>query len=257
MVSAVLVATLSLAQTKAPAQKAPARPKFPDYVASKVSLEKIASNTGTSMMRLKGTEGQFTVNSITSEGRSQIAGVVRIQSVDHYRLDSVFLAPVPFGNCFTGDGQRRFLRIGTKMLTPMLVRQQLAAVKMTPKQMADRFFTDYSRMLFQGVSERKDAWVPLFQGFKQQGYKLKVTERRMTFQGRKYLDYKIVGDRAADPTGAHSKAHFEVIVDGTYWLPVTVEVSWVDAKKKPWRSNWACGYAFNRKFTAKELSMTN
>jgi hypothetical protein len=206
---------------------------------------------------MKGVDGKFSSDWRSSEGTGQVDGLLRIQDRYRYRMDYVVHKAQPFSCSVAADGKRKFVRSGEQVLTPVLASQQSKYAKLPIEMYADTFFDDYSRMMFQGLTDGVDAWTPMIASFKQNGFTLKLEERRLSHMGREYLNYKLTGFRAKDPRKLKSNQRFEVVLDGTFWLPVTVTTSWKDAKGKPWDSQWSAGFAFGRKFKPEDLTLSS
>jgi hypothetical protein len=261
----ILLTALTLASPQKAEQKKQNTAKTPTlpqskplgtYKPSKMTPEKVAEKTGASIKLMKGVKGTVSLNYITSEGMGEMQGVIRIRDNRNYRMDYMVLEAIPFSCSLAADGKMRHARYGTQVAEPTLVAQRLPAANIPVEKYADLFYLDFSRMMFQGLTDGVDSWTKLVQSWKKNGYTLKVEERRLNHMGRNYLNYRITGTRAKAANSKRTNEKFVIVVDGVFWLPVTVTTEYTDANKKPWKSQWSAGYGFGAKFTAEELKLT-
>lgn len=260
LLSCLLLASAAVPQKKNPsdAEIAKARKQVAqelskkssgNWVASKLSASALAAKVKTAVVGMKAIEGGFRMLYQTSEGRGEQTGVLLVQDKTHYRIDGTMLTPMPTAFAFVANGKERLIRRGSKVLPPMPLTSKLAGAKLAPTAYAKFFPIDFSRMMFQGLTDGVDAWGPLTQSLAQggEGYNLRIHERTMTANGTKYLSYRLSGSRTGAALQKLGPSSYEFIIDGTRFLPVSVSVDWVDGKKKKWMAKWSGAYKFGAK----------
>ncbi|MEQ1823476.1 MAG: hypothetical protein ABL949_13280 [Fimbriimonadaceae bacterium] len=227
---------------------------------SKVTLTQLAKNTGGATRNLKGTGATIKMIAQTSGGRATFDGVMRIGDNRHYRIDTFIIKPEPLTGIYLNNGTRRFAFVDGKFVPTGGIpsAQQLPSATSDPVKLATLFPSEFGRIMFQGLTDGVDAWGPLFSAWASGvgGYKAKVEERVMNFQGKKYLTYRVIAKRTEQAAKTFGKSTIEVRVDGARFLPVTMMETRLDLKKKPWIVQWFAAYEFGRKFTDSDYAIT-
>jgi hypothetical protein len=257
-VMALCLASMAFAQSGSDAAKEAANKsnavksglaKRPDgkWVPSKMTATQLAQRTAKAVMALQNTEARTQTLFQTADGRGQIDGLLRVANNGKYYIDFVTIDGEPFtGTMVARNGQRQ-IRRDEKITVAFPVNQAIASAR--SEDPAAIFFREFPRIMYRGITERKDAWVPLVAGLGKQ-YKLRVDERRMTYKGQNFISYRISGAK----TGAQ-RSSFEITIDGKFFLPVTVRTERKDAKGKDWITQWAAMYQFKQRFSDAQFTL--
>ncbi len=269
----VLAVGIDAGQTnKKPVVKKPAQVKKPvkapsvkitslgqaNWKKTSMTLPELARRVSAATMGLKNTTAQLHVSCETPEGIAGFASpsiVLRVKDGMHYRVDYVVLQNVPFSASLISDGNQRRARFDSQLTTFARNAKLPVATKYRGDQLVGVFDFDFTRLAFQGFTEGVDAWQPVLLGWGRgvNGYKATVEERRLTYQGVKYLNYRVVAERVGTAKTKFGPSTFEVVVDGKLFLPVTIRNVRKDTKGGSWQTLWAAMYKFNQKITTAEL----
>lgn len=218
-----------------------------NWVPSKMTASQLAQRTAAAVRAMANTEARTQTLFQTSDGRGQIDGLLRVANNNKYSIDYVTIDAEPFSSTMVALNGRRQIRRDEKITVQFPVNQAIASAR--TEDPAAIFFRDFSRLMYRGITERKDAWVPLIAGLGKQ-YNLKVEERRMTFQGQNFVSYRISGAK-----GGPQRSNFDIIIDGKFFLPVTVRTERKDAKGSVWLTQWSALYSFKRTFKDEAFTL--
>ncbi len=231
-----------------------------NWTRSQVTLTQLAQKVAAATMGLKNTTAEMRVDVTTPEGTAVFmtpSVALRIRDASHYRVDYVVIQKVPFSASLAFDGRSRRVRLDSELTTLKGTGKIPAALKVTGDRLVALFDIDFPRLAFQGLTEGVDAWKSVFMGWARgvDGYKPVVEERRMTYQGVKYLNYRILVQRTGPAKAKLGVSTFEVVLDGKRFLPVTIRNVRTDAKGGKWSAQWVAAYKFNQKLTDVDFKL--
>lgn len=225
---------------------------------SKMTLATLADRLAKATSELKNTKAQLHIDVTTPEGRAMFATpsvLLSVMNRTYYRVDFVAIQRVPFSCSMANDGKTRHVRMDKNVKRMPASTPLAAAQNVTGDKLVRLFDVDFPRLMFQGLTEGKDAWKPILTGWSKgvDGYKAIVEERTVVYQGNKFFNYRIRADRSAAAAKKLGTSTFEIIIDGNRFLPVTVRNVRKDENGKSWSAIWAAMYRFNERITAKDV----
>lgn len=260
-----LIGALAFAQTLKPGE-VPTRlridpPGKSPWVKSKTSLAQIATKVGAATKGLQNTSADLIILVQTPEGQGYFTTPTldfRVMGGKLYRVDYVVLHEVPFSASTANDGKRRTLRLDDKIIQ-MAPDHQLNATRLKGSSLVRLFETDFPRMMFQGLTDGVDAWKPVLTawGAGLDGYKTTVEERTMKHQGQTFRHYRIHAQRTGAAVKTLGQSTFEIVIDASRYLPVTVRHVRVDPKGKTWAMMWTASFRFKQHLTLNEMVIGN
>ncbi len=228
---------------------------------SKLTVDQLAKKVEAAVRSLKNTEVTVNMLAQTAEGRGQFDGIMRIGDNRHYRIDTFVVKSEPVTAIYVNNGKSRFVLYDGQFVPKngMPAASRHPSATADPKKLVSIFPSEFGRVMFQGLMDGLDSWAPIFNAWKSgaAGYKVKMEERVMAYQGQKYLTYRLRATRGGAAVKKLGKSEIEVSVDGARFLPVTVKEMRVDLKKKPWITHWAGLYKFNKKFSQADYAITS
>lgn len=256
-----LAGAIASAQTPKPGE-VPSRlridpPGRAPWVKSKTSLAQIGDKVANATMRLTNTAADLIILVQTPEGQGYFTTPTldfRVMGGKLYRVDYVVLHEVPFSCSTANDGKFRTVRVDEKIVQ-MATNHKLDATRLKGASLVRLFETDFPRIMFQGLTDGVDAWKPVLAalGAGLDGYKTTVEERTMKYQGQNFRHYRIHAQRAGAAVKTLGQSTFEIVIDASRNLPVTVRHVRVDPKGKTWAMMWTASYRFNQHLTLKDM----
>lgn len=227
------------------------------WTKSSLTLSQLAQKVAAATKSPKGTLGVYQILAQTSEGRGVYGGEMRFQQPNVFKLNWVHIQPDPLNGIFLANGKIRQSIFDGKLSPVVSASKIFSGVTTDPAQLVARFSNEFTRFLFQGATDGKDAWVPLLTAWSKGagGYKLFVQERNITFQNRSHRGFRIKLDRTAAAAKTMGKSSLEVVFDGHRFLPITVRELRTDKQGKPWVIQWSGNYKFDQKFQPSDFEM--
>jgi hypothetical protein len=191
----------------------------------------------------------------TSDGHGIYKGEIKVGSATRYKVDYVQIRPDPQNGVLLADGATRRSMLSGKVSPPLPLTQPFPDSSSNAATLVERFPNEFSRFMFQGATDGRDAWTPLITGWSQGmgGYAMKLQERKIVFNNRTFHNYRILLERTPAAAKKLGKSTVEVVFDASRYLPVTVRETRVDLKGKEWIIQWAGQYKFDQKFTAADF----
>jgi hypothetical protein len=204
------------------------------------------------------TYGKYKMLAQTSEGRGIYEGEFRFQQRNVFKVNWVHIQADPRNGTLLSNGKTRQSFFDGKLGPSVDASRSFAGATTDPAQLVARFSNEFPRFLFQGATDGKDPWVPLLTAWSKGagGYKVFIQERNITYQGRKFRNFRIKADRTVAGAKKLGKSSIEIIIDGNFFLPVTVREIREDLDKRQWVIQWAGSYNFNQKFKPDDFKMT-
>lgn len=227
------------------------------WTKSKTTVNQVAAKVADATMRMQNTSADLIVLVQTPEGQGYFAAPtldMRVMGGKLYRVDYVVLHEVPFSCSTANDGKTRVVRVDEKIVR-MPSSQKLEATNVKGAALLNLFETDFPRMMFQGLTDGVDAWKPVLAGWASglNGYKTTVEERTMKHQGQTFRHYRIHAQRTGAAVKTLGQSTFEVVIDASRSLPVTVRHVRVDPKGKTWAMMWTASYRFKQNLTLNDM----
>lgn len=269
---AFLVGCMALALVGAEAQQASKagvvpsdmkidRPGTKPWTKSKLSVAQLAQKVADATLRIQNTAADMIILVHTPEGQGFFSTPnveLRIMGGKLYRVDYVVLHEIPFSCSTANDGKTRTVRLDQKIVK-MDANRKLDATLLRGTALLRQFETDFSRMMFQGLTDGVDAWKPVLAGWAAgaDGYKVSVEERTMKHQGHTFTNYRIHAQRVGPLVKTLGQSTFEIVLDGTRHLPVTVRHVRVKPKGETWAMMWSASYRFNQRFSIEDMVIGN
>lgn len=226
---------------------------------SKVTAAQLGQKVGDATMRIQNTGADLIVLVQTPEGQGFFSAPTidfRVMGGKLYRVDSVVLHEIPFSSSTANDGKTRTVRVNDKIVK-MNANQTLQAARLKGADQIRLFETDFTRMMFQGLTDGIDAWKPILQGWASgvDGYKSTIEERTMKHMGQTFRHYRVHAQRTGALVKTRGQSTFEIIIDADRMLPVTVRHVRVDPKGKTWAMMWTASYRFKQVYTLEDMTI--
>ena len=222
-----------------------------------MSMTGLAKRVADATTHLEGTYGQLTTHVQTPEGTGYFEGDLKVRDSKTYYIDFVVVAERPFSGTLAADGTHRIVRVGDDLSALKPVSEQIPVAKAHPETLVQAWPEDFSRLAFQGLTEGEDAWAQVLKGFESgaAGYKATLEERRIVSKGREFLAYRILARRPADPKRKIGSSEVEIVVDGKWFLPVTIRTVSKDAEGGNWKVQWNAQYRFKQTFVPENFQL--
>lgn len=253
----VIVAAVAGAQGKKPVEIAASGTQ--SWKPTRMTFATLAQKVSAATAGLKATRADLNVFVRTPEGQGMFFSpsvVLRVKDAMHYRVDYVVVQRIPFSATLVNDGKKRGIRADTKVeWKPASYR--LPATKLKGDLLVGLFEIDFARLAFQGLTENQDAWKDIITGWTRgtNGYKAILEERKMRYQGKDILNYRIRAQRTAAAAKKFGASTVEVVFDGRRFLPVTIRVVRTDQAGKSWLAQWQAAYRFNQTIPPSEMQL--
>jgi hypothetical protein len=228
-----------------------AGPRVRGWQGSNAAPVAVATQVGEKIRKMKNTFGEFEITAETPVGRGLYKGRILVRDASVYQIDYVQVAEEPIGMSIVSDGQQRIQRTGTDWQPPRPLAIQLPnpgdPVQVWPKR--------FPEMIFQGLTESRDPWKPLIEGWaKGQGeYDLNLEEKKTQHNGREFHSYRILAKRKPAAAKRLGHSELEIVVDAKYMLPTTIRSIMKEPDGKEWRIQWSARYGFNREITINDF----
>lgn len=224
---------------------------------TKITIEELGQNIGDAMKGLRNTKADTTVIARTSEGEGTYKGEIAVVDATKYKIDYVVNAVMPMTGTDVANGVNRVVRLGEKFSGSMPAGKPLAIVNRPAASWAAMWMDDFGRMSFQGLTDGKDAWAPVFKEWKTGafGFQPIVEERQMLYKNRMITNYRVRVERNAAMSKKLGPCSLEVVIDGQRYLPVTIRVERKDTKGKAWMTQWSAHWMFQEEFPDSKFAM--
>lgn len=240
----------------APVRKTEIKPPTtgdPGWKNSSMDPEEFANRLGTSLGSLKGVLANAEAIVTTPMGEGRFLSEIAIKDQRAYKIDYFVVDGMPYSASLVSNGTKRSARIRDRWIKPLSTTtpfteapsQELRGddgVKLrvptltTGDQASYAWHTEFTRLLFQGLTEGQDAIKPALQGL-QKDAEVFVQERQTPYEGKTYLNYRLL----VVEKGAKTESQ-EIIVDSEKFLPITIRTTWTDKKNKPYSVLWMCSW---------------
>jgi hypothetical protein len=229
--------------------------KSRDWVASSMSAEELASKIGKAMMSMRDTSGKLYTLVETPQGQGGFNHELKIKDNHTYHIDFIVPQDRPLDSAMVANGQYRMAHIGSKWIGPVPANAPLPGTQASPTQLAKLWGQDFTRMIFQGLTDARDPWKPVVSAWLKGagGYSVKVEERHIPYQGHDFFDYRLLAERNPEQAKKLGKSSIEIVVDGYRYIPVTIRSVETDKKGGNWKTMWTSHYKFKQKFTAADF----
>lgn len=231
------------------------REKF--WKKSSLTLSELGKRVARMTTETKGVYGYYRMLAQTSEGRGMYTGEMRFQQPNVFKVNWVLIRPDPLNGVSVANGKTRQMLFDGALRPATAATKPFSNVSTDPKTLVSKFSSEFPRLLFQGATDGKDAWLPLIAGWSKGmgGYKAIIQERSTTYQGKHFKSYRIKLDRNATAAKTLGASSVEIIFDGYRFLPTTVREVRTDTKGKPWMIQWSGQYKFDQKFKSDDFQM--
>lgn len=234
-----------------------APPKSGGWHPTKITLAQLASRIGDSVKSLKNVKADTITLARTAEGEGEYKGIIAIQDSKNYHVDYIVIDSRPLSATDVSDGRFRMIRLDEKWSPVFAAGKPLGVAHRTGVELAAQWPIDFSRMVFQGLTDGKDAWGPIAAAWSKgaNGFQAIVEERQMDYNGRQVTNYRVRAERPAATAKKLGAATTEIVVDGTRYLPVTIRIDRTDEKGNKWMSQWSARWKFNQVLKPEDFKM--
>lgn len=234
----------------------PDQPGQKNWSATQVKALDVAKKTAAAIAGMRNTYGESVTHMTTPEGNATVMLYYKIQDAKNFRVDFVIPKSIPARGAVLADGRGK-RALGEKKMGPsMPLSFASEESKLSDAQVVRRWPLEFSRLMFTGFTDSKDSFVRMIRALArgEGGFKLTFEERTMPLRGSTVRNYRFYAVRSREAMKKYGPCEFEVVVDGTRFLPVTVRVDSKDASGKPWKQQWSGGWRFNQKFKPGEVT---
>jgi len=224
---------------------------------TKITLAELGGNIAASMKGLRNTSLETTTLARTDEGEGQYMGDTQIKDNKAFKVDYVVVGTIPTTASDISDGVRRMIRLGETYSKPMPAGKPLDVVNRSSAELANRWIQDFGRMAFQGLTDGKDAWKPVFTEWSKGtgGFKPVVEERSSLYKNQLILNYRVRAERTGAAAKKLGQCTIEIVIDGKHFVPVTMRVERTDLKGKKWLTQWSAHWKFRQEIAANAFAM--
>lgn len=242
--------------TGAPVKKTEIKPPTtgdPGWKNSSMDVEEFANRLGASLGSLKGVLANAEAIVTTPKGEGRFLSKILIKNQRAYKIDYFVVDGMPYSASLVSNGTKRSARIRDRWIKPLASNTPFAETPAqelrgedgvvlrvptlsTGDKATNAWHTEFTRLLFQGLTEGKDAIKPALEGLKKDA-DVFVQERKTPYEGKTYLNYRLL----VVEKGAKSESQ-EIIVDSEKFLPITIRTTWSDKAKKPYSVLWMCSW---------------
>ncbi|MBX3117834.1 MAG: hypothetical protein KF784_02130 [Fimbriimonadaceae bacterium] len=230
----------------------------PDWVKTSMTPTKLAENVASSLKGIRNTYGKATILVQNKEGNGHCEAMYAIKNSTTYSIDLPELTGlISVGNITSNGSQKQSFHKG-RIGRPVSLEQKTWLASIPADKLAERWTTDYAKMMFRGVFDGADAWVEFVRAFSdaKQGYVLKTEQRDLPFRGTIVRNYRFLVSRTEAATKKHGSFEIEVVFDGKMFVPVTFRVDSRDPSNAIlFQSSWSSGWDFNQQFEPRQFDL--
>lgn len=226
----------------------------PGWRNSSMGVDEFTAKLEKSIGSLKGIVATAASILTTPQGEGRFSSKILIKDKTTYRIDYIVVDGMPYSGSLVSNGERRSARVRDIWITPLSSKTPFATTVSKPlrgqdgvelrtpilstgDRVAKDWNIEFTRLLFQGLTEGTDAIKPALQGMSKDA-KVYVQERDTLFHGKTYLNYRLLVVDEKSKTESQ-----EIIVDSVKFLPITIRTSWADSSKKPYKMLWMCSWS--------------
>jgi hypothetical protein len=222
---------------------------------SPLSAQQIASKVAAATSGMHNTSGHNFVLVETPEGHGEYEGTLSVQDQKRFKIDYVAVQRMPQKSVVVANGTKKMVKVGDKWIPPVSIGKPLPVASTSTQGMMQTWDADFSRLIYQGLTDRADPWVPLVSQWSKgaDGYKLATEERIIQSNGKKVVDYRLKAVRSPQAAKKLGESSYEIVIDGKRFLPVTIREVRKDPKGQQWKVQWMGGYSFNKSFAQSEF----
>lgn len=246
--------------------KVPPKPNIPEpnsvqkpgtgnWTPTKLTSATLAANMGKAMSTMTGVECRSVVAAKTPEGVGRSLISFKFATPNAFRVEYIEPGLIPKRSTILADGAkvRAYAKNRWTPYKPIASGFDPAQAKVD----AQKFLTHFSRAMVANAVDKSDPWAPLFNELQsgKSGFDCRIEERHFVSNGRNYLSYRIVATRRAAQSKSLGPASMEIVVDGKYWLPVTIRTEMQPPGQKPWSYEWTGQWRFKQKFAPSDLAL--
>lgn len=213
----------------------------------------------------------------TPLGKGHYMSTAKLQDRKTYNVRYFHIGDVPISGNLVANGKERIVRVDMTWSNAMAAGQPLPNTRKAmmntmrdkpdsekmapitdsaPASVVENWPREFSRLMFQGYTEGKDAISPAVEGWAKgmDGYKLKPVEKMSQIRnGKPFTAYRIIAYKIDPDAKKPNSSVMEFVVDGKQFLPITVRSVWKDEQGKDFSVMWAARWKFKQKFPATEF----
>ncbi len=218
----------------------------------------LADRIGKAIREMKGTYGEAISTIKTPRENGQVKCFIKVQDYKTYSIQTLQLAAMPGLSEVRSDGNKKAQTSPTGGFgKPRPISSSGPEAALAGKQLVEKWPTLFPKLAFLGLTDGKDAWRPYMTSLMSgaSGFKGEIAERKMKWQGRDVISYRITARRTPDAAKKLGPCEIEMVIDGVRYLPVTIKVNRTEAAGGEWKVLWQAGYNFNKTFDAKEFAL--
>ncbi len=219
--------------------------------------EHVAASVAKAMRSMAGVTGEALSVLRTPEASGSVRSIFRVRDSKVYRVDYVVVREQPTSGMIQSDGKKRTIPNREGIGKSAAYDSKSPDARLTARQLVERWPSEFTRLMWRGLTDRTDPWAPLVGGLMRGdgGFKAIFEERVTAFQGQKLKNYRIRAVRSDQAAKTLGPCELEMVFDGRFSLPVTIRVTRKDPKGREWKMQWSAGFNFRQKVGADEFTV--
>lgn len=223
------------------------------WTKTELAAARLAEDVGDAMSNLQGVYGEARTVIKTAAGSGQHKGVIRIADAKHFQVDYFVGKESPSSASLKSDGTTKASFSGKGVTDQAPVGTAGSDAKLTDKELVEKWPFEFSRLMFRGLVDGKDAWKPVLMGLArgESGFETTIEEREKKVGDKTVRNFRVLAVRSASSVKKLGECTIEMVFDADRKLPVTIRIDRKDANGNPYRLHWSAGWNFNQKFDAK------
>lgn len=223
------------------------------WTKTELAAAQLADEVAGAMANLNGVYGEARTLILTAAGKGQHKSVIRIADAKHFHVDYFVGKEAPSSASLKSDGTTKASFSGKGVTDQTPVGTASADANLTDTELVEKWPYEFSRLMFRGLVDGKDAWKPVLMGLArgEGGFETTVEKRERKVGDKTVRNFRVLAVRKASSAKKLGECTIEMVFDADRKLPVTIRVDRKDAKGSPYRLHWSAGWNFNQKFDAK------
>lgn len=223
-----------------PVQVAVGEPGTNSWKAASLDPVTFAGKLDNATKNWKQIAGSFEMTLQNTQVKGQQVGTFMIEDNSLYKIEYVDIEHPTGPNLVRADGQNRVILHGKDPMKKTPVAQQGSAAEVK------RFYTLFSRQVFETFTEGRPTWKPIMENLSQEGFKITLESKNMESGGVMRPFYRLIATKPGIGLNA-----FEARFDGIRLVPLTMKMNATDPKGKPIVAEWRSIWNFNQKVKDK------
>lgn len=231
------------------------RPIDKDWKATTMTPHTLASLVSSSIKGLQNTKAAIDTYVQTPQGRGEFHQALEVKDASTFRVPFVVPLQDPTDGNVVANGSKKIVGEGKTWYPATTVSSPTRLSKESHDQMAEGWKTEFTRLMFQGLTDGRDAWGPVVQDWEEGvgGYQMAIEEKHTPFEGHEIIDYELHLSRAPQFASKLGKSEIIVEVDGYHYLPVSAWSDFTAPDGKHWKFSWSARYLFKQPTSPKDF----